>query len=105
MARRRTERGDAAEYLTFKCHHVTLQCMRTTVRLDDALLRQAKAAAAASGRSLNDLIVDAVRAALAPRSPASRVSESELPTYRGRGLQPGIDLDDSAALLDRMERA
>lgn len=75
--------------------------MRTTIRLDDALLRRAKAAAAASGRSLNDLIVDAVRASLAVRPSPARVSE--LPTYKGHGLQPGVDLDDSAALLDLME--
>jgi hypothetical protein len=75
--------------------------MRTTIRLEDALLRKAKAAAAASGRSLNELIVDAIRAALSPRPSASRVRE--LPTYQGRGLQPGVDLDDSAALLDLMD--
>ena len=80
---------------------VTLKCMRTTIRLDDALLRQAKAVAAASGRSLNDLIVDAIRAALASRPSPSRVRE--LPTYQGKGLQPGVDLDDSAALLDLMD--
>lgn len=78
--------------------------MRTTIRLDDALLRRAKAAAAASGRSLNDLIADAVRAALSPRPSPRRVSEPPIPTYRGRGLQPGVDLDDSAGLLDVMER-
>jgi hypothetical protein len=50
---------------------------------------------------LNDLIVDAIRAALASRPNAARVSE--LPTYRGRGLQPGVDLDDSAALADLMD--
>lgn len=77
--------------------------MRTTIRLDDALLRRAKAAAAVSGRSLNDLIVDAVRVALAPRTSPARVME--VPTYKGRGLQPGVDLDDSAALLDLMNRA
>ena len=27
-----------------------------------------------------------------------------LPTFRGRGLQPGVDLDDSASLLDLMDR-
>jgi plasmid stability protein len=75
--------------------------MRTTIRLDDALLRRAKAAAAVSGRSLNDLIVDAVRAALAPRTSPARVME--VPTYKGRGLQPGVDLDDSASLLDLMD--
>jgi hypothetical protein len=75
--------------------------MRTTIRLDDTLLRKAKAAAAASGRSLNELIVDAIRAALSPRSSPGRVRE--IPTYQGKGLQPGVDLDDSAALLDLMD--
>lgn len=77
--------------------------MRTTIRLDDALLRRAKAHAAAVGRSLNDFIADAVRAALAPR--AAPAVAAELPTYRGCGVQPGVDLDDSAGLLDLMEEA
>jgi hypothetical protein len=76
--------------------------MRTTIRVDDSLLRQAKAAAAASGRSLNDLIVDAIRAALSVRPAATRAGEP-LPTYKGRGLQPGVDLDDSVALADLMD--
>ena len=38
--------------------------MRTTIRLDDSLLREAKARAARAGRSLNDFIADAVRLAL-----------------------------------------
>jgi NADPH:quinone reductase-like Zn-dependent oxidoreductase len=29
----------------------------------------------------------------------------KLPTFKGKGLQPGVDLDDSAALLDSMDRA
>jgi hypothetical protein len=81
---------------------MTFLCMRTTIRVEDSLLRQAKAAAAASGRSLNDLIVDAIRAALGGRATAARAAEP-LPTYRGRGLQPGVDLDDSAALADLMD--
>ena len=81
--------------------------MRTTIRLDDVLLRRAKAAAASRGISLNDLIADAVRVALAPRPAPARVSEIarlfELPTFKGRGLQPGVDLDDTAALMDLMD--
>lgn len=80
---------------------MTLLCMRTTIRLEDTLLRRAKAAAAASGRTLNDLIVDAVRAALAARPSPSRVAE--LPTFHGDGLRSGVYLDDSAALLDVMD--
>lgn len=77
--------------------------MRTTIRLDDTLLRRAKAQAAASGKSLNDFIADAVRAALAPRANRPGADAVALPTFRGRGLQNGVDLDDSAALLDLME--
>jgi hypothetical protein len=28
-----------------------------------------------------------------------------LPVFKGKGLQPGVDLDDSAALLDLMDAA
>lgn len=73
--------------------------MRTTIRLDDALLRQAKSMAAANGRSLNEFIVDAVRAAVARRTMKDAVP---LPTFRGHGLMSGVNLDDSAALLDLM---
>jgi hypothetical protein len=76
--------------------------MRTTIRLDDLLLRQAKATAATQGRSLNDFIVDAVRAAVARRAVRDRVP---LPSFKGAGLQYGVDLDDSSALLDIMEGA
>lgn len=77
--------------------------MRTTIRLDDALLRRAKSAAAIAGVSLNQLIEDAVRASLAPRTRAAQVSEPNLPTYGGCGLQHGIDLDDSSSLLRIMD--
>jgi len=80
--------------------------MRTTIRLDDALLRRAKSAAAMRGISLNELIADAVRAALAPKPGPGRVSEPSvvpLPTFAGRGLRPGVDLDNSAALADLMD--
>ncbi|MES2176340.1 MAG: YlcI/YnfO family protein [Gemmatimonadota bacterium] len=79
--------------------------MRTTIRLDDALLRKAKAAAAANGITLNQLIEDAVRAALAPRATGARVREASLPVYAGAGLQPGVDLAESSALLDIMNAA
>lgn len=78
-----------------------LWCMRTTVRLDDALLKAAKRRAIERGMTLTAVIEEALRQALAP--PRRRAARPELPTYRGRGLQPGVDLDDNAALLDRME--
>ncbi len=78
--------------------------MRTTIRLDDDLLRDAKAAAVASGRTLTSLIEDALREALSRRDARDSRAAVELPTFKGGGgLQPGVDLDDSAALLDLME--
>jgi hypothetical protein len=76
--------------------------MRTTIRLPDALLRQAKTRASETGSTLNAVIEDAVRAALLRREPVNRAERLVLPTFRGKGLQPGVDLDDSAALLDLM---
>jgi hypothetical protein len=78
--------------------------MRTTIRLDDQLLVEAKKRAAETGRTLNAVIEDAVRASLArPEKPRKR-GRLRLPIFAGRGLQPGIDLDRTSDLLDRMER-
>jgi predicted transcriptional regulator len=76
--------------------------MRTTIRLDDDLLVRAKRAAVERGTTLTALIEDALRRALAPDVPEARPPLA-LPTFRGDGLQPGVDLDDTASLLDLME--
>jgi hypothetical protein len=77
--------------------------MRTTIRLDDQLLAEAKQLAARTGRTLTAVIEDALRLSLRQTS-SRRRRRVELPTFKGgNGLQPGVDLDDSAALLDLME--
>jgi hypothetical protein len=78
--------------------------MRTTVRLEDALLQQAKREAARRGKTLTALIEQGLRLALAePRSTRARPLV-ELPVCRlGGGVLPGVDLDDSSALLDLAE--
>lgn len=80
-----------------------LRCMRTTIRIDDQLLSEAKARAARSGTTLTVVVEDALRAAFARRERGGRRRAVELPTFADSRLQPGIDLDDSADLLDRME--
>lgn len=77
--------------------------MRTTVRLDENLLREAKRLAATSGRTLTAVIEDALRQILARSGKRRSEAPVALPTFRGTGLQPGVDLDDSAALLDAMD--
>jgi hypothetical protein len=76
--------------------------MRTTIRLDEELLTRAKGEALARGTTLTAVIEDALRRALAPGAAPAR-PPLELPTFRGDGLQPGVDLDDSASLLDVMD--
>jgi hypothetical protein len=77
--------------------------MRTTVRLDDALLAEAKALAASTGRTLTRVIEDALRETLARRPPTER-RHAELPVVRGGRLRPGVNLDSMSDLLDIMER-
>jgi hypothetical protein len=77
--------------------------MRTTIRLDDDLLREAKVYAAATDRTLTRLIEDALREALARRGAPPARRRVRLCTVGGQGLQPGIDLDNSAALWDLMD--
>ncbi len=76
--------------------------MRTTVRIDDELLAAAKQKAVGRGITLTKLIEDALRETLARRAPAP-AERPPLPTHGGGGLMPGVDLDDSAGLLDVME--
>lgn len=78
--------------------------MRTTVRLEEALLRRAKAEAARRGETLTALIERGLRLALAgSRRPAPR-PRIKLPVSRATGgTRPGVDVDDSAALLDLLE--
>jgi len=78
--------------------------MRTTIRLDDRLLAEAKQAAARTGRTLTAVIEDALRQALAAGKSKKR-PPAKLPTSGKGGLQPGVDLDDSAALLALMEES
>jgi hypothetical protein len=79
--------------------------MRTTIKIDDRLLAEAKTRAADSGRTLNAVVEDALREAFARRVAAGRPGRPKLPVLRGSRLMPGVDLDDGAALLDLMERA
>jgi hypothetical protein len=78
--------------------------MRTTIRLDDNLLRQAKIEAARRGETLTGLIERGLRLVLARPRPSRPRQRITLPVCTaGGGTLPGVDLNDSAALLDLME--
>jgi len=78
--------------------------MRTTVRLDDALLTAAKKLAVDSGRTLTQVIEDSLRVALAQRDAQKSAKPIKLHTSKGgSGLQPGVDLSSNAAVQDLMD--
>jgi len=77
--------------------------MRTTISLDDHLLREAKIIAASSGKTLSEVIEDSLRESLARRKATAPRRRINLPTFKGTGLMPGVDLNNNAALLDLME--
>ena len=76
--------------------------MRTTVNLPDDLMRAAKSRAAEEGVTLTQLIAEGLRSRVETTSPQP---EFRLRTFRGAGLQPGIDLSDNAATLDLMDES
>lgn len=79
--------------------------MRTTIRVADDLLIEAKKLAAETNRTLGSIIESALRDMLARRAIHHARGPTILPTYGAGGILPGVDLDDGAALLDLMEAA
>jgi len=77
--------------------------MQTTIQLDETLLDQATKLAQAKGRGLSHLIEEALRDKIAPTPPVARQPFLRLTTVGGQGVRPGVDLNDSAALLALME--
>ena len=76
--------------------------MRTTVDLNDQLLREAKKRAASEGKPLRALIEEALRAMLQTSPEGGPEYRLEWRTERGR-LQTGVRLDDRQSLFDLME--
>ena len=72
-------------------------------RIDDDLLRRTRALAAQTGRTLTAVIEDALREALARQRGRRGQPRISLPTFKGNGLRPGVDLDDTDGLLDIMD--
>ncbi len=79
--------------------------MRTTVRLDDALLDRARREAVRRGVTLTSLIEQGLRLALRRPLKRSERTHIRLPEcHIGGGTLPGVNLDDSVSLLDQMEK-
>lgn len=77
--------------------------MRTTIRLDDELLKQAKVRAVEQGITLTQLIDESLRERLAARPHRMSVEPFRLPTYGEGGTRLGVNLSDNRALRDLMD--
>jgi len=79
--------------------------MRTTVRLDEGLLREAKAEAARRGETVTALIEKGLRLVVAGSRRPARRTRVRLPVSSATGgTRPGIDLNDSDALFDLLDQ-
>jgi len=88
--------------LTDFCLDDTDLCMRTTLNLDDRLIREAKKRAAEMGETLTDLIESALRAYLKPGVTRRRAFRLKLLVKKGRAI-PGVDFSDRDSLYERMD--
>jgi hypothetical protein len=76
--------------------------MRTTISMDEDLHAAVKVRATAEGRSLSSLVDTALRHYLTTTAAADVPDASGGFITKRDGFFPGVDLDDSAALLDLM---
>ena len=82
-----------------------MQGMRTTVRLPDALLRQAKRYASDRGTTLTAVLSEGLREILRrPERGAKAAARRPMPISHGTGVQPGVDLSNTASLLALTEK-
>ena len=75
--------------------------MRTTIRLPDELYTEVRRRSADQGVTVTSFIEVALRAALVEHERDPR--PFQVRPFSGTGTLPGVDLTDSASLLEAME--
>ena len=78
--------------------------MRTTLNIDDNLMRAVKVRAAQTDRTITELVEEALRQALASSGKTEPEQPLELPesTFAGRPF-PGVVIHDRRSLYDTMD--
>lgn len=77
--------------------------MRTTITIDEKILKKSREKALKEGVSLAAFVEDALRRKIFKRSVPRKPGKVKIVTFKGKGLSPGIDIDDTSSLLDAME--
>ena len=90
--------------LTGKQPFRSLLIMQTTIQLDDEVLALATKLAEERGCDLSRLIEETLRDRITPRPFIAPQATVQLATVNGGGLRPGVDLNNSAALLTLMDQ-
>ena len=78
--------------------------MKTTIDINDELLREAKRRAAAQGMTLRAFVEDALQARMLERSRERGAFRIHLPVVQGTAA-PAADIADRRSLYDHMDEA
>jgi hypothetical protein len=79
--------------------------MKTTLLLDDEIHRQAKQASARLGIPLTRFIEEAIRLRISIEAARRSEPVRKLPVCKSKGgLQSGVDLDNTAAILNLLNQ-
>jgi hypothetical protein len=81
-----------------ECINLYVGYVRTTISLPEPLLKNAKRQAAQRGVPLSTVIEDALRSHLTEAPPVAG-PPFRLPTFRGKLVNPELDLDRTSALV------
>ncbi len=76
--------------------------MRITIRIQDSILLDAKQMALELKISLSALIEYSLQEQLYKSANSAVTTAKDLPPFKGTGLYPGINLNNSQDLLDKM---
>jgi Arc/MetJ family transcription regulator len=79
--------------------------MRVTIEIADALICQAREAAARDGTTVRALVEEGLRDVLKRRLTRPAQFELRDASFRGNGLQPGVDQSDWASIRSEIRRA
>jgi len=78
--------------------------VRTTVRLGEGLLTKARQEARRRGETLTSMMERGLRLAMSGAHEQAGSARVKLPVSQATGgLRPGVNLDDTSALLDRLD--
>src|SRR2546428_8024251 len=80
--------------VAYLCRRSRMEKKRATVRPGEDLLNDARRLAAEERTTLTALIEQALREMLARRREPQGHPGVSLPSFKGRGLQPAVDLDN-----------